>query len=79
MVSYVLLGINWGSYQTVCVSYAMDIAPTTLRLYLTTYINCCWVFGQLISSGVVKAILQLSDPHAYRIAFAIQWIWPIQL
>ena len=33
-------------------------------------------FGQLISSGVVKAILQLSDPHAYRIAFAIQWIWP---
>lgn len=79
MVSYVLLGINWGSYQTVCVSYAMDIAPTTLRLYLTTYINCCWVFGQLISSGVVKAILQLSDPHAYRIAFAIQWIWPIPI
>ncbi len=79
MAAYVLLGINWGSYQTTCVSYAMDIAPTTLRLYLTTYINCCWVFGQLISSGVIKAILNLTDPHAYRIAFAIQWAWPLPI
>ncbi|EMG47883.1 hypothetical protein G210_1642, partial [Candida maltosa Xu316] len=57
----------------------MDIAPTGLRLYLTTYINCCWVFGQLISSGVIKAISNSSDPHAYRIAFGIQWIWPIPI
>ncbi|EMG46551.1 putative maltose permease, partial [Candida maltosa Xu316] len=57
----------------------MDIAPTTLRLYLTTYINCCWVFGQLISSGVIKAISNMTDPHAYRIAFAIQWAWPLPI
>ncbi|KAL6451383.1 MAL61 Maltose permease MAL61 [Candida maltosa Xu316] len=79
MGAYFLLGVNWGSYQTVCVSYAMDIAPTTLRLYLTTYINCCWVFGQLISSGVIKAISNMTDPHAYRIAFAIQWAWPLPI
>ncbi|KAK6868279.1 Maltose permease MAL61 [Candida tropicalis] len=79
MAAYVLLGINWGSYQTTCVSYAMDVAPTTLRLYLTTYINCCWVFGQLISSGVIKAISNSTDPHAYRIAFAIQWAWPLPI
>ncbi|RCK65188.1 Maltose permease MAL61 [Candida viswanathii] len=50
-VSFVLLGINWGSYQAMCVAYAMDISPTPLRVYLTTFVNCCWVIGQLISFG----------------------------
>ncbi|RCK65165.1 Maltose permease MAL61 [Candida viswanathii] len=58
-VSFVLLGINWGSYQAMCVAYAMDISPTPLRVYLTTFVNCCWVIGQLISFGVLKGISQL--------------------
>ena len=37
MVSYVLLGINWGSYQTVCVSYAMDIAYNIATLSYHLY------------------------------------------
>ena len=57
LLAYVLLGINWGSYQTLTVTYASEVAPTTLRVYLTTYVNVCWVFGQLISSGVLKGCL----------------------
>lgn len=79
LLSYILLGINWGSYQTITVTYASEVAPTTLRVYLTTYVNVCWVFGQLISSGVIKAISNMDGENAYRIAFAVQWIWPIPL
>ncbi|KAI5956148.1 hypothetical protein CANMA_004577 [Candida margitis] len=79
LLSYILLGINWGSYQTITVTYASEIAPASLRVYLTTYVNVCWVFGQLISAGVIKGISNMSDPHAYRIAYAIQWVWPIPI
>lgn len=79
LVSYVLLGINWGSYQTITVTYAAEVAPATLRVYLTTYVNMCWVFGQLISSGVLKGVSGLEGANSYRIPFAIQWIWPIPL
>ncbi|KAK6462830.1 maltose permease [Scheffersomyces coipomensis] len=79
LLAYVLLGINWGSYQTLTVTYASEVAPTTLRVYLTTYVNLCWVFGQLLSSGILKAMTGSKSPNAYRIPFAIQWIWPIPI
>ncbi|ABN67427.1 maltose permease [Scheffersomyces stipitis CBS 6054] len=80
LLAYVLLGINWGSYQTLTVTYASEVAPTTLRVYLTTYVNVCWVFGQLISSGVIKGVSSINDnPNSYRIPFAVQWVWPIPL
>ncbi|KAL6451381.1 MAL61 Maltose permease MAL61 [Candida maltosa Xu316] len=75
MGSFVLLGVNWGSYQTMCVAYAMDVLPTSLRVYLTTFVNCCWVIGQLISSGVIKGISTSSDPNAWKIPIAIQWVF----
>ncbi|ABN64354.1 maltose permease [Scheffersomyces stipitis CBS 6054] len=80
LLAYVLLGINWGSYQTLTVTYASEVAPTTLRVYLTTYVNVCWVFGQLISSGVLKGVTSMAEtPNSYRIPFAVQWVWPIPL
>ncbi|CAK9439567.1 uncharacterized protein LODBEIA_P36670 [Lodderomyces beijingensis] len=79
LLSYILLGINWGSYQTITVTYASEISPASLRVYLTTYVNVCWVIGQLVSSGVVKGISNMDDPHAYRIAYGIQWIWPLPI
>lgn len=75
----ILLGIPWGAFQTLTVSYASEVCPTVLRLYLTTYVNACWVIGQLIASCILKAMLSLSDPHAYRIPFALQWIWPLPI
>ena len=40
----------------------------------------CWVFGQLLGSGVLKAVSSMSEtPNSYRIPFAVQWVWPIPL
>lgn len=74
-----LLGIPWGAFQTLTVSYASEVCPLVLRVYLTTYVNMCWVFGQLISSGVLRALVNNDTNIAYRIPFAVQWVWPIPI
>ncbi|KAI5956633.1 hypothetical protein CANMA_004470 [Candida margitis] len=79
LLGYILLGIDWGSYQTITVIYAAEIAPACLRLYLTTYINICWIIGQLIAGCVLKGISGMNSPNVYLIAFGIQWIWPIPI
>ncbi|KAH8695585.1 hypothetical protein BGW36DRAFT_398784 [Talaromyces proteolyticus] len=38
----------------------------------TTYIN-------LIAVGVLRTLLQRADQWAYRIPFALQWMWPVPL
>lgn len=61
------------------VAYASEITPVRLRGYLTTYINMCWVIGQFISSGVLVGVQARTDQWAYKIPFAIQWVWPLPL
>lgn len=74
-----LMGIPLGVYQTLTVTYASEVCPVALRAYLTTYVNLCWVFGQLIASGVLKGLVEHTDQWAYRIPFAIQWVWPVPI
>jgi len=50
-----------------------------LRPYLTTYVNLCWVIGQLIAAGILKGMLTLESQWAYRIPYAIQWVWPLPI
>lgn len=61
------------------VSYASEVAPLSLRGYLTTYINLCWVIGQFISSGVLVGVQTRTDQWSYKIPWAIQWVWPVPL
>jgi len=75
----ILLGVAWGMLQTLVITYATDVCPLVLRVYLTTYINACWVIGQLISSGVLRGVLSLSSAQSFRIPFAVQWIWPVPI
>ena len=44
-----------------------------LRLQSST-VNLCWVMGQLLASGVLRALLDRQDDWAYRIPFALQWV-----
>lgn len=60
-------------------SYASEVCPTALRGYLTTYVNLCWVIGQFIAAGVLLGVQDRTDQWAYKIPFAIQWIWPVPL
>lgn len=73
----VLQGIPWGIFQTLTVTYASEVCPVKLRPILTTYVNLCWVFGQLIAAGVLRGFLHVEGQWAYRIPYAIQWVWPV--
>ncbi|KAL1595831.1 hypothetical protein SLS60_009521 [Paraconiothyrium brasiliense] len=79
LVGLILVGIPWGVFQTLTTTYAAEVTPVPLRPILTTYVNLCWVFGQFIASGVLKGVSERSDQWAYRIPYAIQWIYPIPL
>lgn len=74
-----LLGLPWGAFQTLTVSYASEVCPTVLRLYLTTWVNVCWVIGQLISSCILKGMVESSMKDSWKIPFAIQWVWPLPI
>jgi SP family general alpha glucoside:H+ symporter-like MFS transporter len=79
LIGEILLGVPWGIFQTLTTQYASEVCPTHLRAYLTTYVNLCWVIGQLIASGVLRAMLSRNDIWGYRIPFALQWMWPVPL
>lgn len=69
----ILLGIPFGCFQTLACTYASEVVPTSLRAYLTTYVNLCWVIGQIIASGILRALVNRTDDWGYRIPVAIQW------
>ncbi|KAK6524678.1 hypothetical protein TWF281_011579 [Arthrobotrys megalospora] len=75
----ILLGIPWGVFQTLTTAYASEVCPTALRAYLTTFVNLCWVIGQLIASSVLRGFLSRQDEWSYRIPFAMQWMWPVPI
>lgn len=71
----ILMGTPWGVFQTLTTAYAAEVCPVALRGYLTTYVNMMWGVGQIIASGVLRALLKRTDQWAYRIPFALQWMW----
>lgn len=79
LVGEIFIGVSWGFFQTLTTTYAAEVCPTHLRSYLTSYVNACWVIGQLIASGVLRAMTERDDKWGYKIPFALQWVWPVPL
>ncbi|SPQ24967.1 b5312376-c735-4eb7-ba15-e3e35c0f7a02 [Thermothielavioides terrestris] len=75
----ILCGIPWGVFQTLTITYASEVCPVAMRGYLTTYVNFCWGLGQVIGIGVIMSMLDRQDEWAYRIPYALQWMWPLPL
>ena len=75
----ILMGLPWGVFQTLTISYASEVCPVALRGHLTTYVNFCWGIGQVIGIGSIKGMVGRTDQWAYRIPFALQWMWPAPL
>jgi MFS transporter, SP family, general alpha glucoside:H+ symporter len=71
--------LPWGFFAVAIPSYAAEICPLTLRGYLTTYVNLCWVMGHFIAIAVLIGLTGNTTQWAYRIPFAIQWVWPAPL
>ncbi|KAI1174551.1 general alpha-glucoside permease [Nemania sp. FL0916] len=79
LVGELFQGMAWGVFQTMTTAYAAEVIPIPLRHYLTSYVNLCWIIGQFISSGVLVGLQSRQDVWAYKIPFAIQWVWPIPI
>ena len=79
VASMYLSGIIWGSYCVIATTYASEVLPLSLRGFLTGYINLCYVMGQFIQTGVTRGFINRADQWAYRIPFALQWLWPVIL
>ncbi|KAH6695460.1 general substrate transporter [Plectosphaerella plurivora] len=79
LVGQFLCGIPWGVFATMAPAYASEVCPMALRGYLSVYVNLCWALGQLISAGVQAGFVSNTTQWAYRIPFAIQWVWPLPL
>lgn len=79
LAGYVLSGLPWGVFQTLTTTYAAEVCPVSLRPYLTTYVNLCWVIGQLLAAGVLKGFDDVNSQWAYRVPYAIQWVWPLPI
>lgn len=79
LAGYVLSGLPWGVFQTLTTTYAAEVCPVSLRAYLTTYVNLCWVIGQLLAAGILKGFVNNDTEWAYRVPYAIQWIWPLPI
>lgn len=73
---FILNGIMWGVFNTVAPTYASEVCPVSLRGILTAYINLAWVIGQFINQCVMNRFVEVDTEWAYRIPFAIQWVWP---
>lgn len=71
-----LCGLPWGAFQTLTTTYAADLAAIPTRPILTTYVNMCWVIGQFLSTGILRGLLTRTDNWAWRIPYAIQWVFP---
>ncbi|CAH0040481.1 unnamed protein product [Clonostachys solani] len=71
----ILCGLPWGAFQTLTTTYAADVTPLALRPIMTTFVNMCWTIGYLISGGVLRGLLGRKDDWAWRIPYAIQWVF----
>lgn len=65
--------------QTLSTTYACEVVPTVLRSYVTAYVCMCWGAGILLSSGVVRAMVDVQGDLGWKLPFALQWIWPLPL
>jgi SP family general alpha glucoside:H+ symporter-like MFS transporter len=79
VVGEVLCGIPWGIFATLVPTYLAEICPLAFRPYMNSYVSICFATGPFIAAGVVQGLVTRTDQWAYRIPFALQWIWPVPL
>ncbi|KAG5957145.1 hypothetical protein E4U57_001967 [Claviceps arundinis] len=78
-VGEILGGLAYGFYVVIAPTYASEVCPLILRGFLTTSVNLAFVIGQFVAQGCAAGVEKRLDEWAYRIPFAIQWVWPVVL
>jgi SP family general alpha glucoside:H+ symporter-like MFS transporter len=77
LVGELLAGLVLGAFVVIAPAYASEVSPMAMRSVSTSYINLCFVTGQLLGNGVAAATQHIETHWAYSIPFAIQWFWII--
>lgn len=75
LVGELLGGLVLGCYVVIAPAYASEVCPMALRGHLTSFVNLCFVIGQLLANGITTGTSQLDNHWAYSIPFALQWFW----
>lgn len=70
-----LAGLVLGMFVVIAPAYASEVCPTALRGHLTSFVNLCFVIGQLLGNGVTAGTSKLNNHWAYKIPFLLQWFW----
>jgi MFS transporter, SP family, general alpha glucoside:H+ symporter len=76
-VGELLCGMSWGVFATLAPPYAAEVCPVVLRGLLEIWIVICWGIGQLLSYSVLLTLNTETSNWAWRIPFAVQWVWPV--
>jgi len=75
LVGELLGGLVLGCYAVIAPAYSSEVCPLAIRGILTSYVNLCFVMGQLLGNSVCAGTSKLDDHWAYSIPFALQWVW----
>jgi SP family general alpha glucoside:H+ symporter-like MFS transporter len=79
LVGQLLEGIPWGFFIANSPAYASEISPLALRSVCTAYLQMCWAIGSIIVGAATYALNNRADEWAFRIPFALQWLFPTPL
>lgn len=72
-------GLSWGVIQTLAATYAAEVVPSVIRAAILSSVNMCWLIGQLMGTGILRALLKNTSDWSYRLPFALQWAWAVPL
>lgn len=72
----VIAGMLWGGCVLMAPTYTSEITHNSLRGILEVVNNLGFLTGQFVANGVMDAVSSRTDQYAYKIPFAVQWIWP---
>jgi SP family general alpha glucoside:H+ symporter-like MFS transporter len=79
LIGQLFEGIPWGFFIANAPAYSSEVVPLALRGAATAYVMMCWSLGNMISNGVTYVMNQRTDEWAYRLPFALQWMFPTPL
>jgi SP family general alpha glucoside:H+ symporter-like MFS transporter len=79
LAGQILCGIPWGVFSTLTTTYAAEVMPLNLRVYLTSNINLCWLLGQLCALGILRGLESINSTWSFRIPFGLQWVWIVMI
>ncbi|KAF5596646.1 general alpha-glucoside permease [Fusarium subglutinans] len=79
LASQALCGLSWGVIQTLAATYAAEVVPSVIRAAILSNVNMCWLVGQLMGTGILRALINNTSDWSYRLPFALQWAWAAPL